>query len=284
MFRTRFAPSPTGRLHLGHALAAITAHDMAREHGGEFLLRFEDIDATRVREEYYNSIEGDLRWLGLRWDGPALRQSARQDAYESALSALRDMGLVYPCFCTRKDIIAEAARMTHAPHGPEGPLYPGTCRVLSPSIRTAKLDAGMPFSWRLDSAAAIHITGPLTFRDQRHGTIPVERGLLGDVVLARKDIGISYHLAVTADDAFQGISHVTRGEDLLASTHVHRILQCLLGLPEPVYLHHPLVPDETGKRLAKRHDSLALAALRERGCTPAEVREMALAWRGGPPG
>lgn len=284
MYRTRFAPSPTGRLHLGHALAAITAHDLARENGGEFLLRFEDIDSVRSRKEYYTAIEDDLHWLGLAWNGPPLCQSSRPGDYAFALSTLRNAGVVYPCFCTRKDMLDEAARMTNAPHGPEGALYPGKCRALSQAARKAKLDAGTPFSWRLDSAAAARITGPLTFRDLNRGIIPVDADLLGDVVLARKDIGISYHLAVVADDAFQGISHVTRGEDLLASTHVHRILQCLLGLPEPAYLHHPLVLDETGKRLAKRHDALSLAGLRERGCSPREVREMALAWRFRAPG
>ena len=283
MLRTRFAPSPTGRLHLGHVLAAITAHDLARAQGGEFLLRFEDIDSTRVREGFYTAIKDDLNWLGLQWDGTPLRQSDRLEAYESSLSALRNAGVIYPCFCTRKEIIEESARMTHAPHGPEGPLYPGKCRALSQSVRSANLDAGSPFSWRLDSVAAARITGPLAFRDLRHGTIQVAPDLLGDVVLARKDIGISYHLAVVADDAFQEISHVTRGEDLLASTHVHRILQCLLGFPEPVYLHHPLVLDETGKRLAKRHDSLSLATLRKQGRSPREVREMALASQNPPP-
>jgi len=283
MLRTRFAPSPTGRLHLGHALAAITAYDLARSHGGAFLLRFEDIDSTRVREEYYSAIEDDLRWLGLSWTGTPLRQSVRQDAYAVALSVLRETGVIYPCFCTRKDIIDEAARMTHAPHGPEGPLYPGKCRSLSQATRRTKLDAGEPFSWRLDAAAASRLTAPLTFHDLRHGTIAVDPALLGDVVLARKDIGISYHLAVVADDALQGISHVTRGEDLLPSTHVHRLLQRLLGFPEPVYLHHPLVLDETGKRLAKRHDSLSLLTLRAQGRTPADVRAMALAWGHSPP-
>ncbi len=282
MYRTRFAPSPTGRLHLGHALAAITAHDLARRNGGEFLLRFEDIDSTRVKVDSYADIEDDLLWLGLTWDGIPLRQSKRRHAYENALLSLKAAGVIYPCFCTRKEITDETARMTHAPHGPKGPIYPGKCRALSDTVRKEKLDAGLPFSWRLDSAAATHITGALTFQDMRHGIIQVDPGLLGDVLLARKDIGISYHLAVTIDDEFQGISHVTRGEDLLTSTHVHRVLQCLLGFSEPMYFHHPLVLDETGKRLAKRHDSLSLATLRAQGRTPDEVRGMALAWLGSP--
>jgi glutamyl-Q tRNA(Asp) synthetase len=269
--RTRFAPSPTGRLHLGHALAARVAHDLARkEPGGSFLLRFEDIDGPRVREEYYQGIEEDLKWLGLHWDGEPLRQTTRSAAYEAALHQLREQGLVYPCFCTRREIQAEWAAMAAAPHEPDGPIYPGTCRKLSASESNAKLAAGIPHAWRLDSRKAASITGPLTFHDLRFGTISVNPDLLGDVVLARKDIGTAYHLAVVVDDAYQEITHVTRGEDLLSSTHVHRLLQALLGLPEPVYLHHELILDEHGKRLAKRCDALSIAALRESGleCSP----------------
>lgn len=299
--RTRFAPSPTGRLHLGHALAARVAHDLARqEPGGVFLLRFEDIDGPRVREEFYRGIEEDLLWLGLQWDETPLRQSTRTAAYEAALTRLREEGLVYPCFCTRKDIQEEWARMASAPQGPAGPVYPGTCRPLTPAQseekrrdtgkipvprdelntgripvprdaltaaeREEKLAAGAAHAWRLDSRRAADLTGPLTFHDMRHGTIPVDPELCGDVVLARKDIGCAYHLAVVVDDAFQQITHVTRGEDLLPATHVHRLLQVLLGLPEPVYLHHELVLDAQGKRLAKRNDALAIATLRENEC------------------
>jgi glutamyl-Q tRNA(Asp) synthetase len=271
MIRTRFAPSPTGRLHLGHAYAAKVAHDLAREHGGEFLLRFEDIDTTRVRAEYYGGIEEDLHWLGLTWDGPALRQTSRLDAYEEALSNLRNLGVAYPCFCTRREIEEEIARMSHAPHGPEGWLYPGTCRRMSADERQSRQAEGVQFSWRLDTTAAARICGPLQFRDNRHGAFIVDPHLLGDVILARKDIGTSYHLAVVVDDAFQKISHVTRGEDLLAATHVHRLLQSLFGFPEPVYCHHRVVVDENGQRLAKRHDSLSIQALREKGETPAGV-------------
>ena len=275
--RTRFAPSPTGKLHLGHAYSAGVVHDFAREHGGSFLLRHEDIDGSRVREEYFAGIEEDLQWLGIRWDGEAIRQTNRRAAYDAALDQLRTMGLVYPCFCTRREIQEEWARMGAAPQGPEGPLYPGICRKLAEDEREERIDAGDAHAWRLDSMAASKATGPLDFRDLRFGRIRVEPGLLGDVVLARKDIGCAYHLAVVVDDAFQEISHVIRGEDLLTSTHVHRTLQFLLGLPEPVYLHHALVVDEDGKRLAKRHDSLAIATLRERGCSPEDVREMAKA-------
>ncbi len=272
--RTRFAPSPTGRLHLGHALAARVAHDLAREApGGEFLLRFEDIDGPRVREEFYQGIEEDLLWLGLRWDGVPLRQTTRTAAYEAALDELRAMGLAYPCFCTRREIQAELARMASAPQGPEGPVYPGTCRKLGEDERRARILAGDAHAWRLDSGPAAQITGQLTFRDLRHGVIDVRPLLLGDIVLARKDIGTAYHLAVVVDDASQEISHVTRGEDLLSSTHAHRLLQALLGLPEPVYLHHRLVTDELGHRLAKRSDSLSIAAMREAGKPPHSLLE-----------
>jgi len=270
-FRTRFAPSPTGSLHLGHALAAKIARDLAREHGGEFLLRHEDIDTTRVRPEHYRTIEEDLRWLGLHWDGSALRQSVRLEAYESALDALRARGVVYPCFCSRRDIQEELAAMASAPQGPEGPLYPGTCRHLSPEEGARRIAAGTPAAWRLDAELAAETLGPLSFVDLRFGKIDVDPALLGDVVLARKDIGSAYHLAVVVDDAFQEITHVTRGEDLLPATHVHRLLQALLGFPEPVFLHHPLALDENGRRLAKRDRALALEALREAGTTPAEI-------------
>ena len=271
--RTRFAPSPTGRLHLGHALAAKVAHDLARsDPGGRFLLRFEDIDGPRVREEYYQGIEEDLQWLDFQWDETPLRQTERTAAYESALATLKERRLVYPCFCTRREIQSELANMASAPQGPEGPVYPGICRKLSDGERGKRIHAGQAHAWRLDAEKAAAITGPLTFHDLRFGTIAVNPALLGDVVLARKDIGTAYHLAVVVDDAYQEITHVTRGEDLLASTHVHRLLQALLGLPEPVYLHHKLVLDEQGKRLAKRHDALSIATMRERGMD----REMVL--------
>ncbi len=271
---TRFAPSPTGLLHLGHVYAAQVARDLARREGGRFLLRFEDIDHTRTRPEYYAAMEEDLLWLGLAWDGTPLRQTGRTAAYADALERLKDAGLAYPCFCTRREIEEEVARITNAPHGPEGALYPGTCRRLSAAERGERLAAGALPAWRLDAGRAARVAGALSFRDLRHGLLAVDPGLLGDVVLARKDIGTSYHLAVTVDDAWQEITHVTRGEDLLPSTHVHRLLQALLGFPEPLYLHHPLVRDETGARLAKRHDALSIRRLREEGKTPAEVLAM----------
>jgi glutamyl-Q tRNA(Asp) synthetase len=269
---TRFAPSPTGRLHLGHALAARVARDLAHtQANGRFLLRFEDIDTARVREPFYQGIIDDLKWLGLDWDDEPIRQTDRTAAYETAFEQLRQRDLVYPCFCTRKEILTEWKTMGGAPQGPEGPIYPAICKQLSESDQQEKLSAGIPHAWRLDTQKAASCVGPLTFHDLRFGTITVDPDLLGHVVLARKDIGISYHLAVVVDDAFQEITHVSRGEDLLPSTHVHRLLQALLGLPEPTYLHHPLVLDDHGIRLAKRSDSLAIATLRESGKSPKEV-------------
>ena len=271
MVRTRFAPSPTGRLHLGHVLAARVAFSLAQDVNGIFLLRHEDIDGPRVRDEFYHFIEEDLRWLGLNWEGEALRQTSRVTAYSAALELLREQGLVYPCFCTRREIQEEWARMGAAPQGPEAPIYPGTCRKLTHDEALEKLTSGIPYAWRLHSAKAAEITGPLAFRDLRFGEIPVNPDLLGDVVLARKDIGTAYHLAVVVDDAFQQITHVTRGEDLLASTHVHRVLQVLLQLPEPVYFHHPLMLDEQGNRLAKRSEARSIAVLRAGGLSAKEV-------------
>ena len=271
---TRFAPSPTGRLHLGHAYAALVAQELADRNRGTCLLRFEDIDHTRIQPEYYTFIEEDLRWLGLTWEGAAMRQSGRLGHYTHALEQLRDRGMIYPCFCNRRAIADEIARMTNAPHGPEGALYPGTCRNLDPSERTTRIDQGHPHAWRLDSARAAETCGELTFQDLLGGTRPVLPGELGDVVLARRDIATSYHLAVVVDDAEQGITLITRGEDLLASTHVHRLLQVLLEYPEPRYLHHELIRDETGKRLATRDHALSLANLRESGMSAEAVLDL----------
>ena len=269
---TRFAPSPTGLLHMGHAYAAWVAREVAQQSTkGRFLLRFEDIDTPRVKPPYYDAIETDLQWLGLSWDDTPLRQSTRSEAYQSALAQLKSIGAIYPCFCTRSEILAETARIPSAPHGPDGPPYPGTCRSLSTTEQQQKIDAGIAHSWRLDSALASKISGPLDFTDLRFGHTRVDPSLLGDVILARKDIGPAYHLAVVVDDAFQGITHVTRGEDLLHSTHVHRLLQAMLKLPVPIYLHHLLVPDENGKRLAKRADSQSITSLRESGKSPQDI-------------
>jgi glutamyl-Q tRNA(Asp) synthetase len=272
--RTRFAPSPTGLLHLGHAYSALTAFDRARRDGGRFLLRIEDIDTTRCREPFVTAILDDLAWLGLDWEQPVRRQSQHFDDYQAALDRLTGLGLIYPCFCTRKDIEAEMARSGHAPHGQEGPLYPGTCRHLDPAQRTERMAAGRPFALRLDVAQAQAITGPLYWQDEFAGRVEARPGLFGDVVLARKDTPTSYHLAVTVDDALQGVTLVTRGMDLFDATHVHRLLQALLGLPVPDYSHHRLLTDASGRRFAKRDKALTLRALREAGNSPRDIRTM----------
>lgn len=271
--QTRFAPSPTGKLHLGHALSALVAYDLASKNHGEFILRFEDIDHTRVRSHYYREIEEDLHWLGITWKQKPWSQLDRLKTYQKALDELRLQDLVYPCFCTRREIDDELAQMTQAPHGPDGSHYPGICRDLTESQINDLLKTRIP-SWRLNSQKAAHLATKLTFTDLKHGKIEVNALLLGDVVLARKDIGCSYHLAVCLDDAAQGITHVTRGCDLLPATHLHRVLQQLLKLPEPIYLHHELVLDEDGQRLAKRHQSQAISTLRDQGMSQAEVRSM----------
>jgi len=273
MITTRFAPSPTGRLHLGHAFSALFAERAARRDGGRFLLRLEDIDRARCRPEFAEGILGDLAWLGLRWDGPVRRQSEHFDDYQAALDRLAARDLLYPCFCTRKDIQDEIARAGHAPHGPDGVLYPGTCRALPRAAAARRIAAGEPHALRLDMARARRAApGDLVFTDREAGTIPADPEQFGDVVLARKDVPTSYHLAVTVDDALQGVTLVTRGRDLLPSTHVHRLLQALLDLPVPDYHHHALLTDAAGLRLAKRADSASLAALRTAGTDPATIR------------
>ncbi len=266
---SRFAPSPTGRLHLGHAFSALCAHDLARAKGGRFLLRIEDIDPTRCRPEHVAGILEDLRWLGLGWDGEVVFQSERLPLYAAALDRLKAMGLVYPCFCTRTRIAAEIAASAAAPHGPDGPLYPGICRDLGEDERAARIAAGEPHAWRLDIARADALAGPLGWHDSVAGEVAATPEVHGDVVLARKDAPTSYHLAVTVDDAAQGVTDVVRGEDLFAATHVHRLLQALLGLPVPRYHHHPLLTDEKGERLAKRAGSPTLASMRAEGADAA---------------
>ncbi len=272
---TRFAPSPTGYLHLGHAHSALTAWRRAREAGGRFLLRLEDIDRTRCRAEYAEAALADLAWLGLDWDGAVRRQSAHFADYRAALERLAARDLIYPCFCTRADIRAEIAHAGSAPHGPEGPLYPGTCRRLGAAERARRRDAGEAFALRLDVARAVAGTGALDWSDEQAGTVRADPASHGDVVLARKELPTSYHLAVTVDDALQGVTLVTRGEDLFTATHVHRLLQALLDLPVPRYHHHRLLTDARGRRYAKRDQALTIAALRAAGCTPQEVRAMA---------
>lgn len=268
MTTTRFAPSPTGYLHLGHAHSALFAYDQVA--GGRFLLRHEDIDPGRCRPEFITAIEEDLGWLGLSWPQPVRRQSQHMADYAQALAKLEDMGLLYPCFCTRTDIAREIEQSGHAPHGPDGPLYPGICRGLS------KVEGDdRPHALRLDMAKAVAMAGPLRWYDRAEGWQDAQQQLFGDVVLARKDTPTSYHLAVTVDDALQGVTLVTRGVDLFAASHLHRLLQALLGLPVPEWHHHRLLTDDHGKRFAKRDKSLTLRALREAGKTPDEVRALA---------
>ncbi|MEO6214913.1 MAG: glutamyl-Q tRNA(Asp) synthetase [Sphingomonas sp.] len=291
---TRFAPSPTGLLHIGHAWSAILAHDRACEAGGRFLLRIEDIDGTRSRPEFIAAILRDLEWLGLSWDDPALLQSERLPVYAEALERLKAMGLLYPCFCTRAEIAASLS----APHGDAAPVYPGTCRHLASSERERRM-AGEQHAWRLDMAKAIaslptvtpdlfrgpsgsqaqgregHLTAAqwmpeqvrhdegLVWHDEIAGDVIATPEIHGDVILARKDAPASYHLAVTIDDAAQNITHIVRGRDLFAATHVHRLLQALLDLPTPIYRHHALLADATGERLAKRNKAPTLESMRD---------------------
>lgn len=299
---TRFAPSPTGPLHLGHAFSAIVAHDMARAAGGRFLLRFEDIDPQRARPEWEQAALADLAWLGLRWDAPPLRQSTRRPAYRAALARLWDAGLLYPCTCSRRDI-AEALEAPQengtpttpdptgsAPDGraqgghnatvpaPDSPVYPGTCRD---HPRPAQMLEGVHL--RLDMAAALARLGERTLSFVETGpdhagtitTTPTQyRETLGDIVVSRRGFGTSYHLAVALDDAAQGVTHVVRGADLFMSTRIHLLLQVILGLPRPIYHHHRLIRDEQGRRLAKRDSARALSRYRDDGATPEDIRRM----------
>ena len=271
---TRFAPSPTGHLHLGHAHAALFAQRAAGA-GGRFLLRIEDIDPGRCDPAFEAAIFEDFAWLGLSWEEPVLRQSAHLDDYAVALTQLREMALLYPCFCTRREIREEVARSAQAPHTPEGPIYPGTCKRLDAGQRRARLDAGQPHALRLNVEKAVRQTGPLTWHDRDRGTQTANTAPFGDVVLARKDIATSYHLAVTLDDARQGITLVTRGDDLFTASHIHRLLQALLDLPVPDWHHHGLLTDTEGNRLAKRDNAATLRALRAAGNSPADVRALA---------
>ncbi len=278
MIVTRFAPSPTGYLHLGHAFAALAAHDAAHARGGRFLLRIEDIDTARCKSEYEQAIFEDLGWLGLRWEEPVLRQSTRFGAYRAALDRLRAQDLLYPCFCTRSEIAAEIARAVEAPYGPEGPLYPRTCRALGKDARTARIASGASYALRLDVAEAARRAGPLHFMEEgagpaaESGAISAAPEMFGDVVLARKETPASYHLAVVVDDAYQGITRVTRGNDLFAATHVQRLLQALLELPVPAYAHHRLILDQHGRKFSKRDSAITLRELRASGATPDDIR------------
>ena len=278
----RFAPSPNGELHLGHALSAIVGFEQARACGGRFLLRIEDIDTGRSRSAYVAGIFEDLRWLGLTWEEPVVFQSQRMDAYRAAARQLRDMGLLYPCFATRAEIAAAATDDARDPDG--APLYPGLYKGRDAGDLARRQAAGEPFALRLDmeravAAAAGKLGGaPLTFieiaEDGTPQTVAARPGRWGDAVLVRKDVPTSYHLAVVVDDAWQGVTHVTRGHDLYAATDLHRLLQVLLGLPEPHYRHHRLVTDAAGRKLAKSARDTSLKSLRESGIGPADIRRM----------
>ena len=268
---TRFAPSPTGPLHLGHAFSALTAARLARD--GTFLLRIEDIDTQRSKPAFEAQIYDDLHWLGLTWPQPVMRQSQRRAAYDAALARLEALGVTYRCRCTRADIRAALSAPQEGAVGPDGPVYPGTCRHAGHADPEATL--------RLDMARALALTGPLAFVEtgpEHTGTHPVHADHMltqvGDVVLARRDIGVSYHLAVVVDDAAQGVTLVTRGADLFAATAIHRVLQALLDLPVPEYHHHRLIRDAAGKRLAKRDDARAIAKYRAEGASPGDIRAM----------
>jgi glutamyl-Q tRNA(Asp) synthetase len=281
LFVTRFAPSPTGRLHLGHALAALQAYDAARAAGGRFLLRIEDIDRTRARPEFEAGIYEDLAWLGLNWETPVVRQSERMPAYRAALETLAARGLIYRCFKTRQEAMDEIGR---APHGPE--VYRGVYRgeALAADEEARRLARGEAFAWRLSLARARDALGGfdrLTFLEEgqgpdgEHGWIAADPERAGDAILARKDVGVAYHLAVVVDDAHQGVTHVVRGQDLFAAAHIQRLLQALLDLPTPTYRHHRLLMGADGKRLAKRNGGETLSDLRAAGVTPQEVRARA---------
>ena len=274
-FVTRFAPSPTGLLHRGHAFSALTAFAAARDSGGRFLLRVEDIDSGRCRPQFETAIFRDLAWLGLTWEAPVIRQSERLGAYGEALESLRGRGLLYRCFRTRKETLDDIGR---APHGAAQAPAPGR---LPADDEERLLAAGRPFAWRLSLAAAERALGErraLTFEEEgagpegQHGLISAQPELAGDVILARKDLGVSYHLAVVVDDAWQGVTHVMRGRDLFAATHTQRLIQALLDLPTPIYRHHPLLLRPDGRRFAKRDTAETLADLRARGVTPAALR------------
>ena len=285
-FRTRFAPSPTGPLHLGHAFSGLLAHDLARKADGEFLLRIDDIDATRARPEWEVQIYDDLAWLGLSWPQPVRRQSDHLPAYRAALNHLWARGLLYPCVCTRRDIAEAASAPQESPqYGPDGIIYPGTCRPAHPPHGSLP-DSALRLDMRraLGTLGAQSMRPPLGFIEDGHGPdgetgmIVLDPGMLietvGDVVLARRGMGGSYHLSVVIDDAVQAITQVVRGQDLFAATAIHVVLQRLLQVPTPIYHHHRLIRDDTGKRLAKRDDARAIATYRDAGKNPADIRAM----------
>ncbi|MDP2294777.1 MAG: tRNA glutamyl-Q(34) synthetase GluQRS [Pseudolabrys sp.] len=274
----RFAPSPNGYLHLGHALSALLNADMAKAARGRLLLRIEDIDMSRCRPEYEAAIYEDLAWLGLTWEQPVRRQSDHFDAYRDALARLSAMGLIYPSFESRAEIAAMVAvREQQAvwPRDPDGaPLYPGDGKALTAVECARRIDAGEPYALRLDMAAAVTRTGPLTWAEAGVGQVDGDPAAWGDVILARKDAPAGYHLAVTVDDAAQGVTEVVRGADLFHATAVHRLLQSLLGFAAPRYRHHRLILDGDGRKLSKSTSATALRELRAQGVTSADIRKL----------
>ncbi len=287
---TRFAPSPTGLLHAGNAFSALICQQWAEQHHARLLLRIEDIDSSRCREEYTTAIIEDMHWLGVDWYGDIRYQSGHLSAYRSALKRLRGMKVLYPCFCTRRQIQEEISRMGIAPHAEDiADPYPGSCRRLTAGKQRKRMSL-QRYAWRLDVAAAFeYVDKELAWKDGNGRSHSVKPVMYGDTVIGRKDIGISYHLAVVVDDAAQGITHVIRGEDLRPVTGLHRLLQALLDLPSPGYIHHPLLRGPSGNRLAKRHGAPTIRSLRENGMQPEALRDMLLyspdfvwhAWQGG---
>lgn len=271
---SRFAPSPTGYLHLGHAYSAMFAYEQAQQVNGKFLLRIEDIDQGRSRPEFEQQIFDDLGWLGLKWSTPVRRQSEHFKDYKAALDTLMSMKLVYPCFCTRKDIQTEIHTAGGAPHGPDGSIYPGTCRNLSNDVRSRMIGEGQEHAYRLDVEKSTISVGSLAWQDVVDGEMNAHPERFGDIVIARKETPTSYHLAVAVDDHLQGVTLVTRGRDLFEATDIHRLLQKLLNLNVPRYHHHSMVLSEDGKRLAKRNDSVSIKKLREGGATPDDICTM----------
>ena len=270
---TRFAPSPTGYMHLGHAFAALQAWHLARQRNGKFLLRIENIDKDRCREEFEEAILEDLLWLGLKWDGQPRRQTQNMRDYKRALDKLEKSEVLYPCFCTRKEILAEISQAGGAPHELHGHIYPGTCKILTQEQRAERLNRNDGYALRLDHEKALALSGPLKWNDQIKGPQTC-KNVSGDVVLARKDIPTSYHLSVTVDDHRQRVNVVTRGADLFAATHIHRLLQQLLDLDTPIWKHHKLITDKQGNRLSKRGRAPTIRSLRRAGESPDSVKAM----------
>tara|TARA_B100000686_G_scaffold293233_1_gene322605 strand:- start:19993 stop:20877 length:885 start_codon:yes stop_codon:yes gene_type:complete len=273
-YNTRFAPSPSGYMHLGHAFSAIFAYELSKKLGGNFILRMEDIDSNRSSLLFEQSIYEDLDWLNIKYEKIVRRQSECMEDYKAAIDELNKLGVIYPCFCSRSDIKAEIMRAGNAPHQEESLFYPGTCRRLTQKERLKKLEKERNFAWRLNVRAAAKKLGNLVWRDIRLGVKNVPVGTIGDVVLARKDVPTSYHLSVTLDDHIQRIGLVSRGEDLVESTHIHKIIQLLLGLKSPLYFHHPLILDSNGQRLSKRNRAQTLKSLKSKGYKREDVIDL----------